>query len=163
LNRNLDEANLVKEEYIGYFMNQCSVYIDKMDNYRTLIKRKVNARQIDELHSLISSTHVVNEAINELFNNFDKVFLKLYPGFVEKVNSLLKEGEGYQVKKSLNTELRILALIRLGITDTNQIAVFLRNSVQTIYNYRSKLRKKAKTDQDDFEEKIKKIGSVSFQ
>jgi hypothetical protein len=163
LNRNLDEANLVKEEYIGYFMNQCSVYIDKMNNYRKLIYRKVNARQIDELYSLTSSTRAVDEAINELFNNFDEVFLKLYPGFVEKVNSLLKEGEAYRVKKGLNTELRILALIRLGIIDTNQIAVFLRNSVQTIYNYRSKLRKKAKTDQDDFEEKIKKIGSISFQ
>ncbi|MDR0287620.1 MAG: DUF6377 domain-containing protein, partial [Clostridiales bacterium] len=160
LNRKLDEANLVKEEYIGYFMNQCSVYIDKMDNYRKLISRKVKARQLDELYSLTSSTLVVDKAISELFNNFDEVFLKLYPGFVEKVNALLKEGEEYQVRKGLNTELRILALIRLGIIDTNQIATFLRSSVQTIYNYRSKMRKKTTIDQDAFEEKIKKIGSI---
>lgn len=163
LNRKLDEANLVKEEYIGYFMNQCSLYIDKMDSYRKFINRKVKARQIDELYSLTSSTLAVDEAVNELFNTFDEVFLKLYPDFVEKVNFLLKEDEEYRVKKGLNTELRILALIRLGIIDTNQIAVFLRFSVQTIYNYRSRIRKKAKKDQNTFEEKIKKIGSFSLQ
>lgn len=159
LNRKLDEANLLKEEYIGYFMRQCSEYIDKMDNYRKLVKRKVKARQIDELYTLTSSL-AIDKDIRELFNNFDEVFLNMFPNFIEQVNSLLKESEQYQVKKELNTELRVLALIRLGITDTNHIAVFLRNSVQTIYNYRSKMRKKSTTNQDTFEEKIKKIGLI---
>ena len=163
LNKNLDEANLVKEEYIGYFMNQCSIYIDKMDDYRRLINRRVKARQFDELYTFTSSTLTIDDATDELYNKFDDVFLKLYPGFIEEVNHLFKDNEKIYLKKGLNTELRILALIRLGITDTNQIAIFLRHSVQTIYNYRSKMRRKAKTDPDAFEEKVKKIGSITFQ
>lgn len=162
LNRKLDEANLIKEEYIGYFMNQCAMYIDKMDNYRKLINRKVKARQIDELYSLTSSPQHIDKAVNELYNNFDNAFLKLYPDFVENVNGLLREGEWFKPKNGLNTELRILALMRLGITDTGQIAVFLRYSIQTIYNYKSKMRNKAKST-DTFEEKIKKIGVIPVQ
>jgi tetratricopeptide (TPR) repeat protein len=163
LNKKLDEANLVKEKYIGYFMNQCAVYIDKMDSYRKLINRKVKAKQIDELYSLTSSTLTIDDAVEQLYNTFDEVFLKLYPNFVEAVNHLLKDGEKYHTKKGLNTELRIMALMRLGVTDTNQIAAFLRYSVQTVYNYKSKMRGKAKTDQDTFEEKLKKIGGISLQ
>jgi hypothetical protein len=163
LNKKLDEANLVKEEYIGYFMNQCAVYIDKMDSYRKLINRKVKARQIDELYSLTSSTLTVDDAVEHLYSTFDEVFLKLYPNFVEAVNNLLKDGETYHPKKGLNTELRIMALMRLGITDTNQIAAFLRYSVQTVYNYKSKMRGKVKKDPDTFEEKLKKIGKISLQ
>ena len=160
LNKRLDEANLIKEEYLGYFMSQCAVYIDKMNNYKTQINRIAKIKQINELIHLTSSSRPVDDALTELYNTFDDVFLKLYPDFIEGMNDLLKEGEKYTQKKGLNTELRILALIRLGITDTNQIAVFLRYSVQTIYNYKSKIKGKAKTDGDIFEEKIKKIGSI---
>ena len=159
LNQKLDEANLIKEEYIGYFMNQCSVYIDKLDEYRKNINRKIKVGQIDDLYKLTSSTRSMEKDIQELHKTFDEVFLKLYPNFVDEFNKLLREEERYKLKKNeLNAELRIFALIRLGITDGNQIAVFLRYSLQTIYNYKSKVKAKTIIDGDNLEEEIKKIG-----
>lgn len=123
LNKNLDEANLIKEKYVGYFMNQCAVYINKLDEYRKNVNRKIKTGQIDDLYK--SSSRPFEKELEELYHNFDKAFLKLYPNFVEKFNSLLKPEERYKLEKDqLNTELRIFALIRLGITDVGQIAVF---------------------------------------
>lgn len=140
LNKNLDEANLIKEKYIGYFMNQCAVYINKLDEYRRNVNRKIKAGQIDELHK--TSSRPFEKELEELYLNFDKAFLKLYPNFVEEFNALLKPEEQYQPEKErLNTELRIFALMRLGIVDVGQIAVFLHYSVQTIYNYKSKVKR----------------------
>jgi len=162
LNQKLDESNLIKEEYIGYFMNQCAVYIDKLDEYRKNINRKIKAGQIDDLFKLTSSTRNLEKDVEELYHTFDKAFLKLYPGFVEDFNALLREEERYKLKQGqLNTELRIFALIRLGITDANQISVFLRYSLQTIYNYKSKVKGKSIIDSDRFEEEVKKIGAFS--
>ena len=161
VNQKLDEANLIKEKYIGYFMNQCAVYIDKLDDYRKNINRKLKAGQIDDLHKLTSSTRGLEKDVEELYETFDKAFFKIYPDFVENFNALLREEEGYKLEKGqLNTELRIFALIRLGITDVNQIAVFLRYSMQTIYNYKSKVKGKA-IDSKTFEEDVKKIGVFS--
>lgn len=132
LNKNLDEANLIKEKYVGYFMNQCAVYINKLDEYRKNVNRKIKTGQIDDLYK--SSSRPFEKELEELYHNFDKAFLKLYPNFVEKFNSLLKPEERYKLEKDqLNTELRIFALIRLGITDVGQIAVFLHYSVQRSY------------------------------
>ena len=140
LNKNLDEANLIKEKYVGYFMNQCAVYINKLDEYRKNVNRKIKTGQIDDLYK--SSSRPFEKELEELYNNFDKAFLKLYPNFVEEFNSLLKPEEHYKLEKDqLNTELRIFALIRLGIIDVGQIAVFLHYSVQTIYNYKSKVKR----------------------
>jgi len=162
VNQRLDEANLIKEKYIGYFMNQCSVYIDKLDDYRKNINRKIKAGQIDDLYRLTSSTRNLEKDVDDLYNTFDKAFFKIYPNFVEEFNALLKENERYKLEKEqLNTELRIFALIRLGITDVNQIAVFLRYSIQTIYNYKSKVKGKAIVESENFEEEIKKIGTFS--
>jgi len=162
VNQKLDEVNLIKEKYIGYFMNQCSVYIDKLDEYRKNINRKIKAGQIDDLYKLTSSTRNLEKDVEELYNTFDKAFFKIYPNFVEEFNSLLKEKERYKLEKDkLNTELRIFALIRLGITDVNQIAVFLRYSIQTIYNYKSKVKGKAIIESENFEEEVKKIGTFS--
>jgi len=161
VNQRLDEANLIKEKYIGYFMNQCAVYIDKLDDYRKNINRKIKAGQIDDLYKLTSSTRGLEKDVEELYETFDKAFFKIYPDFVEKFNALLKENEHYKLERGqLNTELRIFALIRLGITDVNQIAVFLRYSMQTIYNYKSKVKGKA-LESENFEEEVKKIGSFS--
>jgi len=161
VNQKLDEANLIKEKYIGYFMNQCAVYIDKLDDYRKNINRKIKAGQIDDLYKLTSSTRGLEKDVNELYETFDKAFFKIYPDFVEEFNALLRENERYKLEKGqLNTELRIFALIRLGISDVNQIAVFLRYSIQTIYNYKSKVRSKA-LESENFEEEVKKIGSFS--
>ena len=159
LNRKLDDANLIKEKYIGYFMNQCAIYIDKLYEYRKNVNRKVKTGQIDSLY--ISSTSALEKEVDELRFNFDKAFLKLYPNFVEEFNLLLKEEEKYEPEDGqLNTELRIFALIRLGITDVGQIAVFLRYSMQTVYNYKSKVKGKSIIDSDQFEEEVKKICSL---
>ena len=92
---------------------------------------------------------------------FDKAFLKLYPKFVEQFNGLLREDARIELKKGklLNTELRIFALIRLGITQSSDIASMLRYSVNTIYNYRAQIKNSALGDRDNFEERIKEIGN----
>ena len=131
LNRNLDEANLVKERYLGYFMNQCAIYINKLDKYRRDINLKIRNKQFDRLHDL--SLQAPGREEEELCRNFDRAFLNLYPNFVEKFNALLNPRSRYTPEEGrLNTELRIFALIRLGVSDVNQIADFLRCSPQTI-------------------------------
>ncbi|GGC20229.1 hypothetical protein GCM10011386_10170 [Parapedobacter defluvii] len=161
-NQRLDEANLIRERYIGYYINQCAVYLDKLDEFRKTVNRKIKAGQLDELQklSVSTSTATLEKDAQELYTDFDRTFLEVYPDFVEEFNALLREDERYELKKDhLNTELRIFALIRLGITDVNQIATFLRYSIQTIYNYKSKVKGKAVVDADHFEEKVKKIGT----
>ncbi len=160
LNKKLDEANLIKEKYIGYFMNQCAVYINKLDEYRKNVNRKIKTGQIDDLYK--SSSRALEKEVEELYANFDHAFLKLYPDFVTEFNLLLKPEEHYKTgANELNTELRIFALIRLGITDVSQIAIFLRYSMQTIYNYKSKVKGKSLTGSDLFEEEVKKLGTIS--
>lgn len=161
LNRNLDEANLVKERYLGYFMNQCAIYINKLDKYRRDINLKIRNKQFDRLHDL--SLQVPGREEEELCRNFDRAFLNLYPNFVEKFNALLNPQSRYTPEEGrLNTELRIFALIRLGVSDVNQIADFLRCSPQTIYNYKSKIKKAALNGGDNFEETVRKLGSLSL-
>lgn len=162
INQMLDEANIIKEKYIAYFMNLSSIYLDKLDDYRKNINRKLKAGQVEELYKLTSSTRNIEKEVEELYKTFDKAFFKIYPNFVEEFNALLKEEAHYKLEKEqLNNELRIFALIRLGITDVNQIATFLRYSIQTIYNYKSKVKGKAIIDSDIFEEEVKKIGTFS--
>lgn len=158
-NLNLEEANLIKEEYIARFFNLCSAYIDKIENYRKLLYKKASKHQFDDLTKVLKSTSVVEEELEALYKNFDTIFLNIYPHFVTHFNALLEEGEQILPKKGelLNTELRIFALIRLGITDSNKIAEFLRYSLRTVYNYRTKVRNKAKGERDAFEEKVKRI------
>ncbi len=159
-NQRLDEANLIRERYIGYYINQCAVYLDKLDEFRKNVSRKIKAGQLDELQKLSASTATLEKDAQELYTDFDSTFLEVYPDFVVEFNALLREDEQYVLKKNqLNTELRIFALIRLGITDVNQIATFLRYSIQTIYNYKSKVKGKAAVDPDHFEENVKKIGA----
>lgn len=160
-NQRLDEANLIRERYIGYYINQCAVYLDKLDEFRKTVSRKIKAGQLDELQKLSASTTTLEKDAQELYTDFDTTFLEVYPDFVVELNALLREDERYVLKKNhLNTELRIFALIRLGITDVNQIATFLRYSIQTIYNYKSKVKGKASVDPDQFEDNVKKIGTL---
>lgn len=163
LNCYLSESNEVKEGYIGHFLNLCSVYIEKLESYKKLVNRKIIAGQIDELQKMTASDKLVESELREFHTNFDNTFLLLYPTFVEELNALLREEERFPLRKGegLNTELRIFALIRLGITDSARIAGFLRYSAQTIYNYRTKVRNKA-TDRDDFEERVKGIGRTNL-
>lgn len=160
LNQKLDEANIIKERYLGYFMNQCSVYVNKLHTYKKNVYLKIKTGQIDSLKRPSSSD--LEKEIDELRTNFDKAFLKLYPNFVSEFNSLLKPQERFVLEDvgQLNTELRIFALIKLGITDVSQIADFLSYSVQTVYNYKSKVKGKSLIESDQFEEELKKIGKL---
>lgn len=159
-NSNLEEANLVKEEYIARFFDQCSEYIDKLENYRKNLNAKAKNNQLDEILAIIKSRTLIETELEELFHNFDSVFLNIYPTFIEEFNTLLMPNEQIYPKQGelLNTELRIFALIRLGITDSVKIANFLRYSLRTVYNYRTKVRNKAAGSRDEFEEIVKKIG-----
>ncbi|WP_106830857.1 DUF6377 domain-containing protein [Parabacteroides pacaensis] len=161
LNQELCEANHIKEEYIGHFLDLCSTYIDKLEDYRKLVNRKVSSGQIEDLFKLTKSSHIIDAELKEFYMNFDTTFLKLYPTFVQEFNALLAESEQFTLRKGelLNTELRIFALIRLGINDSSKIANFLRYSAQTIYNYRTKVKNKALGSRDEFEENVMKIGS----
>lgn len=160
-NSDLQEANHIKEEYIAHFFNLCSTYINKLEDYRKSLNKKAANRQMDELFKMLKSNTIVEDEVAELYLNFDTIFLKIYPSFVDDFNKLLVPEEQIQLKQGelLNTELRIFALIRLGITDNDKIANFLRYSLRTVYNYQTKVRNKLAISRDDFEEMIKKIGT----
>lgn len=159
LNTKLNEANHTKEEYVGLFIDLCSSYIDKLDKYRERVKRKLMTKQVDDLYKMVNSTRHIETELEDFFHSFDNAFLKLFPTFIEDFNRLLSENEGIWPKKGelLNRELRIFALIRLGINDSSRIASFLRYSPQTIYNNRTKVRNKAR-NRECFEKDILGIG-----
>ena len=159
-NETLSEANLIKEEYIGRYMDQCSAYIDKLDDYRRLLNKTATAGKIDDLIQTIKSKQFIEDELKEFYTNFDSTFLQLFPTFVEEFSVLLVDNEEIQLKSGelLNTELRIFALIRLGISDSVKISHFLRYSLSTIYNYRTKLRNKSAVPRDEFESYVMKIG-----
>lgn len=161
MNRELKEANAAKEEYIGLFLSMCSKYIDKMKAYQSSVRKLALAGNVDRLIAETSSPNNVEKELKEFYNMFDEAFLKLYPKFVEEFNGLLREDARIEPKKGklLNTELRIFALIRLGITQSSDIAAMLRYSVNTIYNYRAQIKNSALGDRENFEEKIKEIGN----
>lgn len=162
-NSKLNESNKVKEHYIGNFLAICSNYIDKLDAYRKLVNRHISNKQINELFEKAKSAEFIDHEIKEFYDNFDTTFLHIFPNFVERINSFLADGEKIELKNDeiLNTELRIFALIRLGINDSNRIATLLRYSVRTIYNYRVKIKNKAVVPRDDFEEFVMKIDAFS--
>ncbi|MDR1022929.1 MAG: DUF6377 domain-containing protein [Prevotellaceae bacterium] len=162
VNAQLSEANHIKEEYIAHFFDMCSVYIDKLESYRKNLYKKVSNNQHEEVVETLKSTTLVDEERKKLYETFDIIFLNLYPSFVEDFNALLGSEEKVILKQGerLNTELRIFALIRLGITDSMKIAAFLRYSVSTIYNYRTRARNRFTAPRHEFEEIVMKIGSI---
>ena len=158
-NEQLQLSNNIKEEYVGRFMNLCSVYINRLDAYRRMVNKKISAGQMEELLKMVRSREVLDAGLKELYDNFDTAFLHLFPDFVDEFNDLLQPEERIVLRKGelLNTELRIFALIRLGIDDSSQIAEFLRYSVNTIYNYRAKVKNKARISREDFEMRLMQI------
>ncbi|WP_316821734.1 DUF6377 domain-containing protein [Pedobacter gandavensis] len=161
-NVQLKEANLIKEEYIGNFLDLCSNYINKLEDYRKALNKKATTGNIDGLLKMLKSTELMSKELKVLYRNFDDTFLHLYPDFVTAFNQLLVEEERFELKAGeLNTELRIFALLRLGIEDSAKIAAFLRCSMSTIYNYRTKVRNKAMVPREDFEDYVRKIGTIS--
>lgn len=159
-NRELSEANCIKEEYIGRFLELCSNYISTLEQYRKMLFQQAASGRIEELHRSLKSQKFVNETLADFYSSFDSAFLNIFPDFVARINSLLPEGGKIQLKgeEKLNTELRIFALIRLGISDSAKIANFLRCSITTIYTYRSKVKNRS-SFKGDFEKEVMKISS----
>lgn len=156
----LHEQTKVKEEYIGRFMRLCSLYIDKNDAFRKRVNKMLKNREYEELYRLTKSEELKNKELDEFSAQFDTAFLNLFPNFVEDFNALLRPEERITVtdKGRLTTGLRIFALIRLGIDDSSKIAEFLHYSVNTIYNYRARIKNGAADGRGSFESRVKKIG-----
>lgn len=159
-NQSIAENSRIKEEYIARYMDQCSLYIEKLDSYRKQLGKLIIAGKTRQLNDTLKSTAFLDEELKAFYDNFDNTFLNLFPTFVADFNALLRPEEEIVPKKPghLTTELRIFALIRLGIGDSVKIAQFLRYSVTTIYNYRTKARNKAVGNRDKLEEEVMKIG-----
>ena len=150
-NKALLESNKIKEVYIAQLFNLCSENIDQLEHLRMSVLNKLKTGQHKELALQLEHSRT-QESLKSFFHRFDAVFLQLFPDFIEKFNSLLCPGEELKVKEGalLSPELRIYALVRLGITDSTKIACFLHFSPQTVYNYRQKIRNKAHNKQENF-------------
>lgn len=157
MNHSLNESNKMKEVYIGRFLRLCAIYVDKIETMRKRVVKLVKAR---ELNKLLEQMQAGEPYMGELYEYFDSAFLKLFPDFVEEFNALLKPEERIVLEDDshLSTTLRIFALIRLGIEDSSKIAEFLHYSVNTIYNYRAKIKNSAICDREEFEQRVKQIG-----
>lgn len=156
-NSSLDESNKMKEMYIGRFLSLCSTYIERTETLRHSIQKRVKNKDYDGLIRLATDKR---SEWDEFYSNFDSAFLKLFPDFVEDFNALLRPEERVSVSKggTLGTILRIYALIRLGIDDSLRIAQFLHYSINTIYNYRTKMKNCAIGDRNEFENRVRLIG-----
>ncbi len=161
-NDQLRESNYVKEEYIGIVFTLCSGYINKLDELRKNVNRRIRAKQIDEVKTLTDTPTLVQTELKEFYHNFDATFLHIYPNFVNDFNRLLRPEEQIVLREGelLNADLRIYALVRLGINDSVKIAEFLHCSPQTIYNNRSKMRKKAIIPKEKFASAVMSLGRM---
>lgn len=160
----LQESNNIKESYLGRYLDLCSEYIGRIESYRSQLLHIARNGGMAELQKVLRSTTFIESELNEFYAKFDATFLHLFPDFVAQFNELLqpdKRIEPAPGERLLTTELRIFALIRLGINDSVKIAEFLRRSVSTVYNYRVKMRNAALVDREDFEKQVMKIGRLS--
>ncbi len=158
----LQKANKTKEVYISQFLSLCSIYMDKLNQFCKIANRKIATGKVDDLYKLTKSGKFVEEQSSEFYEVFDNAFLHLYPDFPAQVNELLRPDERIELKEGelLNTDLRILAFLRLGIEDSSRIAQVLNYSINTIYAYRNRTKAKA-INKDTFEADIMKISSFS--
>lgn len=157
-NSRLADQAKVKEEYIGYLFNLCSEYIDTHERERNLLARKIKAGKILEVEQALRSSQNVDNLKN-FFHRFDQIFLGLFPDFIDKMNSLLTDDYRLTPRESelLSPELRICALVRLGINDSTRIANFLHYSTQTVYNYRARIRSHARFPKDEFLQRVQSL------
>lgn len=158
LNEKLRKTDATREKYMRLFMDLCAIYIGKINNYRKLVVRKIKAKQVEDLLHKSNSERLTEAEASEFYLRFDKAFLELFPTFIDEFNTLLRPEE--QIKLSpdggLTTELRIYALMRLGVTDSSEIATLLFYSPQTIYNYRTATKKKL-IDKEHFDADLAQI------
>lgn len=162
LQRSLSDANRTKEVYISQFLELCSIYMDKLNQFSKIVTRKLAAGQADELYRMTKSGRFVDEQSREFYEVFDAAFLHIYPDFVADVNRLLRPDAQIELNDGelLNTDLRILAFMRLGIDDSARIARVLNYSLNTIYSYRNRLKNRA-IDRDSFERNVANISNVA--
>lgn len=157
----LKESDGIKDSYLGIYLNMCSDYIDGLDRYRSDIRKIVKEGDEKDLLNALKSREFMDRQLEEFYSRFDATFLDLFPDFIDQLNELLEEDKQIALSakdRTLTTELRVLALIRLGVNDSERIAHFLRRSVSTIYNYRVKMRNSARIDRDKFEKELMKCG-----
>ena len=156
-NNQLEEVNKIKDEYIGRSFYINSEYINKVEKLYRTIDRKLMTRRIEDLRSSLKESELIAER-KSMFIDFDETFLKLFPHFIEKYNELFDNPDSKCLDpKQLTTEMRIFALIRLGITDSERIATFLNYSVHTINTYKTRVKNRSHIDNDKFEGYIMKI------
>ncbi|MBD1434751.1 tetratricopeptide repeat protein [Sphingobacterium sp. DN00404] len=159
-NQSLSDSNILKEEYIGLYIGHFSDYLSKIEQFRLKAQKIAKTQGEQALLKFIDLSLDPKDNLEEFYKNFDETILRLFPNFVEEINKLLLKEEriSFKANSNLTPDLRIFALIRLGITDSIKIAYFLRYSVSTIYNYRTKMRNKAAGNRDEFEGLVMKIG-----
>ena len=159
-NIKLNESNRVKDEYVGRYIQLCSVYIDRLDEMRKRVNKMVKSKDLNALYKFTEGNELRENNLAELYEMFDTTFLHLFPNFVDDFNALLRPECRIALpeKGGLNTDVRIFALIRLGIEDSSRIAEFLHYSVNTIYNYRAKIKNGALGDRNTFESQVKNLG-----
>ncbi len=157
----LNEANKIKEEYIGYYFNLISEYINKLDKFKRSVDNKLTTKRYEDIRALVNNINLTKER-EELFINFDRAFLKIFPNFVNGYNELFCEENRVKLlpNQLLNTDLRIFALVRLGINDTEKIAHILEYSVNTIYNYKTRIKSKSTIHNDEFDNAIMAIKAM---
>lgn len=158
LNNTLLDANKIKEEYIGHFFKTISEYIDKLDKLKSSIDRKITQKRTDQIQDIIKQINLKAER-EDLYGSFDRIFLKLFPDFIAKFNTFISEDGKYVIEENapLPPELRIFALIRLGITDNEKIAQFLGYSINTIYTYKTRLKNKTIIPNEKLEARVMEI------
>lgn len=157
-NNELQEANKIKEEYIGYSFNMYADYLDKLEKIKRSIEKKLVTKSLEGIGQVLDSINMKKER-EALYISFDKIFIKLFPNFVPAFNSFFKDQDKYvfQADQPLDLDVRIFALIRIGISDHEQIAKILEYSVRTIYNHKTKVKSKSILSNDEFEKKIMEI------
>lgn len=160
----LSETNYVKERLIADIFSICSNYINKLDDFRRNIHAMLLAHRYVDLKELTKTPELSYAETKELYQIFDKVFLGIYPDFVKDFNTLLRPEEQITLKKGeqLNTELRIYALVRLGLNDSTKIAQFLHCSVRTVYNTRQRMRNRAIIPKEEFANTVKSLGKIAY-
>lgn len=160
-NARLEDANKIKEKYIGYFFNFNAAFYDKMEKFKKSLEQKLADRKLDEIKSLITKINLRKEK-EELVQHFDHAFLKLFPNFVAVFNSMFREEDQQILEENelLNTDLRIFALIRMGIHDNEKIAHILQYSVNTITTYKTKIKNRSTVPNEEFEKRVMEIKAV---
>jgi len=160
VNAKLEEANKIKEEYIGYFFNGNSEFYTRIEKFKRSVENKIADRKLDEISFFVNNLNLKKER-EELLRNFDQIFLKLFPNFITEFNKLLKDEDQIRLKDGelLNTHIRIFALIRMGIHEPEKIAAILEYSVNTINTYKTKIKNKSLVPNEEFEHRIMEIHS----